>query len=221
MRIATWNIEWLKHKMYADKIYERINEVGADILVLTETDSRISPNYKYCFSTSLLAETQPDYYGDTENRVSIFSNFPCVRKYDTFDNRTAICVELDTSMGLLLVYGTIIGIFGNREKSFMSDLEMQMKDVSRLTAEGKPFCIIGDYNLTFGDNYYYTKAGREAVNNTFMDCGLKLVTRDRAECIDHIALSESFIAGGIVTVDEWNYDKALSDHKGIVADIRR
>lgn len=61
----------------------------------------------------------------------------------------------------------------------------------------------------------------KAVNNTFMDCGLKLVTRDRAECIDHIALSESFIAGGIVTVDEWNYDKALSDHKGIVADIRR
>lgn len=220
MRIATWNIERLKHKADSDKIYEKIYDAKADILVLTETDTRISPEYKYCYSTPLLAEIQPDYYGETENRVTIFSDYPCVRQYDTFDNRTAICVELDTPKGLLLVYGTIIGIFGNREKSFMPDLEKQMEDIRRLTAESQQICVLGDYNLTFCDNYYYTKAGRDVVNDTFKECGLKLVTRDRAECIDHIAISESFTAGSTITVDEWNYDKTLYDHKGIVADIR-
>lgn len=32
--------------------------------------------------------------------------------------------------------------------------------------------------------------------------------------------SESFITGNSITIDEWNCDKAVSDHKGIVADIR-
>ena len=53
-----------------------------------------------------------------------------------------------------------LGIFGNREASFNSDLEMQMSDIRRLSMEGHSLCVIGDYNLSLGDNYYYTKFGR-------------------------------------------------------------
>lgn len=122
MRIATWNIERLKHKANIGRIYEEIENAAADILVLTETDNSVSIDYEYCYSTPILSKTQPDYYGKTENRVSIFTNCPCVREYDTFDKRTAICVELDTGESNLLVYGTIIGVFGNREKTFKSDI---------------------------------------------------------------------------------------------------
>ena len=41
MRIATWNIERLKHKANIDRVYEEIENAAADILVLTETDSMV------------------------------------------------------------------------------------------------------------------------------------------------------------------------------------
>lgn len=44
MRIATWNIERLKYKADSDKIYEKIYDAKADILVLTETDTELAPS---------------------------------------------------------------------------------------------------------------------------------------------------------------------------------
>ena len=38
--------------------------------------------------------------------------------------------------------------------------------------------------------------------------------------IDHIAVSKGF-AGERAAVAEWNKDKSLSDHKGIVVEINR
>jgi endonuclease/exonuclease/phosphatase family metal-dependent hydrolase len=50
--------------------------------------------------------------------------------------------------------------------------------------------------------------------------GLELLTRKQPECIDHIAISRGFVGESAVRVEEWNYDKTLSDHKGIVAELR-
>jgi endonuclease/exonuclease/phosphatase family metal-dependent hydrolase len=111
-----------------------------------------------------------------------------------------------------------MGIFGNREASFNLDLEMQMSDIRRLSTENHNICVIGDYNLSFGDNYYYTKYGRNLVQQTFLDCGIDILTQAVPECIDHIAVSIGF-PGETVTVTEWNKDKSLSDHKGIVVEI--
>ena len=218
MRIATWNIERLKHHKDSDRILEACMQTGADILVLTETDERIRPDYPYSYRTPLLSGIRPDYYADTENRVSIYSKYPCVASYDTYDKHTAICVELETERGQIVVYGTIIGIFGNREASFKEDLLNQMRDIERLTSSGKNVCVIGDYNCTFCDSYYYTKIGRDQITETFDRCGITLVTGDRPECIDHIALSGKYLTR-MPLIAEWNYDKSLSDHKGIVVDI--
>ena len=218
MRIATWNIERLKHYKDTGKILDTCIHIGADILVLTETDDRVRPSYPYSYSTPRLSEIRPDYYAPTENRVTIFSKYPCVDIYETYDRYTAICVELETEEGNLLVYGTIIGIFGNRESSFKTELVKQMDDIRQITSSGKRVCVLGDYNCSFGDNYYYTKFGREQILNTFEECGIKILTEGRAECIDHIALSKGFLAR-VPMIEEWNYDFALSDHKGVVIDI--
>ena len=153
MKIATWNIERLKHYKDIEKILNTCESSNADILVLTETDERIRPDYKYYYHTPLLKELRPDYYRPTENRVSIYSNYKFVRQHETFDRYTSLCVELETAGGNLLVYGTIMGIFGNREKSFKVDLIKQMVDIRRLSNEEQNICIIGDYNLSFCDNY--------------------------------------------------------------------
>ena len=131
---------------------------------------------------------------------------------------TCVCVELLTDRGNLLVYGTIMGIFGNREASFNQDLEIQMNDIRRLSMESHSLCVTGDFNLSFGDNYYYTKFGRNLVQQTFRNCEIEILTQDVPECIDHIAVSKRF-AGERAAVVEWNKDKSRSDHKGIVVEI--
>lgn len=230
MRIATWNIERFKHKNKLDMILKACNDANADILVLTETDGHVVPGHRFCYQTTSLkgveipilykGEMVPVRYADSENRVSIFTRYRCMKEHTTFNSYTALCVELATEFGNLLVYGTIMGVFGNREASFLPDLERQMEDLRRLTAEGQNVCVIGDYNLSFIDNYYHTILGRQTVQNCFGSSGISILTTERPQCIDHIAISDSFMLGHRVTeINEWNYDKGLSDHKGIVVQI--
>ncbi|MDR1821253.1 MAG: endonuclease/exonuclease/phosphatase family protein [Oscillospiraceae bacterium] len=220
MKIATWNIERLRHKSQLDSIIRNCDQVAADVLVLTETDSEVSLKYKYCIQTPQLIEIKPVYYKPTENRVSIYTNYKFIRQHQTCDKYTTLCVELETERGNLLVYGTIIGAYGNRHKSFVEDLTRQLADIEQLTAAHKRLCVCGDFNCSFSDNYYYTKVGRRAIEESFTKTKLALLTKNQPECIDHIALSESFISNSIIKIKEWNNDKMLSDHKGILVDIK-
>jgi hypothetical protein len=118
----------------------------------------------------------------------------------------------------MIIYGTIIGIYGNRNKNFNADLSQQIIDYQKLS-KGKNFCLIGDYNTSFADNYYFTNNGRNELNNLFKECKLNLLTGDIPECIDHIAISERFTTNLETEFGEWNSDKKLSDHKGIYVDL--
>jgi len=48
---------------------------------------------------------------------------------------------------------------------------------------------------------------------------INLLTADRSECIDHIAISEAYVGSSKIQIQEWNLDKRLSDHKGITVEI--
>lgn len=220
MRIATWNVERLYPQKRLPGILEQLRRVDADILVLTETDWRIRPDYAYAYHTPLLAEdVDGDYYRPTENRVSIFANVPAIRQYSVADAKTSLCIELETERGSLVVYGTIFGIHGNRRPSFRQDILQQMEDVRRLAEQGHAICLCGDFNCSFSDNYYFTHWARQTLTNTFAACDLELVTAGQSECIDHIALSRGLLRDRAAVVREWNLDKTLSDHKGICIDI--
>lgn len=219
MRIATWNIERLKHNKQKEQMLQEIEKINADILILTETDKRVMPDYPYCFQTPPLGEEKEIRYRDTENRVTVFSKYRSTGSYKTHDELSSICVELETENGSLLVYGTIMGIYGNRNESFYPELIKQMEDIKRLTAFGKKLCVVGDYNLSFCDNYYFTDKGRQLVIKTFDECGIDIITKELPQCIDHIAVSKDFF-NTIADINEWNLDKTLSDHKGSVVDLK-
>lgn len=219
MKIATWNIERLKHHAQLDSIIDLINEQQADIFILTETDSRVqSSNYKHTITTPPLHQLRPGYYKPTENRITIQTNYEIIGQHPTYDPYTSLCVELKTPAGNMIVYGTIIGIYGNRHTSFMEDLSHQIADIDRLSVH-QNFCLAGDYNLSFGDNYYFTTAGRNDIETCFEKNNLNLLTRYEAKCIDHIAISDSITRRYRVAVDEWNQSKDLSDHKGIYVSL--
>lgn len=127
MKIATWNIERLQ-KRKNDKILQSIKEVNADILILTEASNLIdlSDDYLYSAKTTSLYNINNSYRID-EYRVIIYSKYPIIKSIKTNDDATSCCVEIKTPNGNLLVYGTIIGIYGNRRKCFNEDLEKKLK----------------------------------------------------------------------------------------------
>ena len=73
MKIATWNVERLRHKKQLDQIQGLCDGIHADILVLTETDKRLHPDYAFCCETTSLMGDKTIPYAVTENRVSLYT----------------------------------------------------------------------------------------------------------------------------------------------------
>lgn len=219
MKIATWNIERMAHS--PAQIQLACEKVQADILVLTESDDRVCPEYEYCFHTP----TPPDIegtrfgtirYAPTEHRVSLFTHYPPVRQHITADKYASLCVELKTERGNLLVYGTVIGTH-DVTTVFQQDLKKQLPDFERLTADGNRLCICGDFNCFFTGRCWPSKVGRDALLQAFSQAHMELLTKKQPDYIDHIAISKQFLDNTAVHIEEWNLDRKLSDHKGIVA----
>jgi hypothetical protein len=89
--LATWNVERLKHKGKLQNIIENCHNAMADILVLTEDDSVIKLKYKNCFRSTSLSD-EDIKYKNTENRVTIYTDYDCIEEHKTFDSKTALCV---------------------------------------------------------------------------------------------------------------------------------
>ncbi len=107
MKIATWNLE--RPVDLADKrvelIRQRIDQINADIWILTETNNKLRPGEQYHGLASTLIE---DTHKPNECRTAVWSRFPIISQVPTFDSKTAVCLEIDSPKGLMLVYGTII-----------------------------------------------------------------------------------------------------------------
>lgn len=218
MKIATWNVERLKHRKHCDEMKAMCEALNAEILVLTETDNQLKPRSNYTFSTTPLGENEIVSYRPTERRVAMHTKFPCIRRYQTHDEKTSLCVELDTPLGALVVYGTIIGVLGNRHPSFQEDLRQILQDLDSIP-QGSNICLCGDFNCSFSDNYYFTHQARNLMLEAFEKKKMVVLTCLQPECIDHIAVSHSFVSDHAVKIHEWNGDKRLSDHKGILVNI--
>jgi endonuclease/exonuclease/phosphatase family metal-dependent hydrolase len=100
------------------------------------------------------------------------------------------------------------------EKVLIKTLDKQITDWRRISQIGN-ICVAGDFNISFGDNYYYTKDGRQKINSTFEELKIENLTQHIPENIDHIAISSSFIQSNSSTTSIWNENKKLSDHIGV------
>ena len=217
MKIATWNLERpSKTSTRIPAIVTALKEINPDILILTETNEVIDLGSDYvCYHTSQPDET---YYKPGERRTGIYSKYKAIEHIQTFKADTSICVKFQTPVGYLVVYGTIIGINGNRRKDFISDLDFQISDFQQI-AQTSALCIGGDLNISFGDNYYFTKDGRQKLNNTFENLALTNLTASIPQNIDQLILSMSYLDEQDVQIQNWNTDKKLSDHIGVCIEI--
>ena len=214
MKIATWNLQRLE-KRKNQLIHDKLVDIDADICVLTETSSTIQLDNYVCIATEPLpADFDGITYRAGENRVSIWTKYKASVRHQTFDRYTSVCTDIDTPFGLLTVYGTIIGVFANRQPRFDNDLNGQLADFNRLFP-GKQCCIAGDFNTTFTGHAYPSHKARNSLNMAFSELGLIHTTATVEANVDHIVLSKEFLKDKEQAVEIWNSDKTLSDHIGL------
>lgn len=217
MRIATWNIERLKHRKRLPEIIAQLNEVAADILILTEADEAVKlPQYEHMYMSRNVESHH--IFTHSEHEVIVYTSFKDLGTERTSDGMSSMCDIFETPFGPLAVYGTVIGKYGNRRPCFKVDLVNRIDDFDWISRE-YPMCIAGDFNISFSDNYYFTHHGRDTLNQSFKDYGLVNLTAHLPEAIDHIVVSKAIVKDKQITVGEWNLDKSLSDHKGVFVDI--
>lgn len=213
MKIAIWNLQRLE-KRKNNLILEKLVEIDADILILTETNTAIQVENYNCISTELLpTDFDGIKYKGGEIRVSILTKYNIAARHDTFDKFTTVCTDIETPFGLLTVYGSIIGVFGNRQPRFDRDLNGQLSDF-KILFPNRQICFTGDLNTTFSGRPWPSKKVREILNDVFNSFKLTNTTANIEDTVDHIILSNDFLSNKKLEIETWNTDKKLSDHVG-------
>ncbi len=128
IKILTFNLERLKH--HKQSILSQIEAFSADIVAVTETGSQLQLNDTY---NSISTEFLPEYFDNIkykagENRTTIWTSYPIIETHKTYDSFTSVCSDIQTEFGILIVYGTIIGVFGGKGQRFETDLQGQLND---------------------------------------------------------------------------------------------
>jgi hypothetical protein len=104
MRIANWNLERPRKGQEAKlaDIKHQLDSIDADVWIFTESSELVSPGHEYSGAHSKHIE---NYVGHTEGeaRSSIWSRFPIIQEIETHDPETAVCVELNSPIGSLIV----------------------------------------------------------------------------------------------------------------------
>lgn len=220
MKIATWNIERFQSR-FQKQILETIQEIDADILVLTETFSSIELNgYEYIKTSSLPKYIDGQDYREGENRSSIYSKYPIVNSHETYNNYTSICADINTPLGIITVYASIIGIVGNRQPYFNNDLDGQLQDFDRIFPSKENICIMGDLNTTFTGRVFPSHHARNTLNDAFDKFNLQITTKDIDNNVDHIIISKHFLNSNISQPFIFNVKQPkLSDHIGVCLEI--
>lgn len=187
-KIANWNLERPKLKTEKTKLAtEKIKEINADIIVLTETSEAVDLSELYPFQISTLSyERTPD-----EKWVTIWSKWEIIKKIETFDNYRTVSGIIKSPFGNISIFGTIIpyhqaGVSGVRYGNLNyktweyheKDLYVQSKNWKKLIETEKlPLFVIGDFNQSrFNNQGYGTAKVRQILTNLLTQLDLKCVT---------------------------------------------
>lgn len=176
MRIATWNLEHdsKDRKGRINLQIQRMKKLNPmpDIFVLTETRREVDlteEGYTGIFTEAI----KPTEICRYERHCSaIWTKFPITKHHKTYDRETAICVEVETPLGNIVIYSTIITWRDDKGPNEDSppwlehhrEIFRHGDDWYKLRREignNTPFLVCGDFNQTRdGSNAYCSKGGQ-------------------------------------------------------------
>ena len=224
LKIVTWNLMRPNTKTYNRNsvFHETLRSLDADIIVLTETNGLMDLGNDYFLSkTKALPSDHEGFpYSDGENRTTIYSKYPFTRHFNTYDEYTAVCSEVLTPFGHLIIYGTIMGVTGGKDSRFKSDFEKQMMDIVAISQNGST-CVAGDLNITLSGYAYPSHAIINDVNDFFEDNAIEILTRNISDTVDHIAISQQFLVNLNFETERLPFDKKITDHNLVIVTLEK
>jgi exonuclease III len=126
MRIATWNLDQASRSRPIKRQLDKILQINADIIVLTETCPKVDLSG---IGYEVLA-SELNKYG--KNYSALWSKWPIEQAIDTYDMQTAICSKVKAPIGTLIIYGTILTYRNDRGPDGKSGMwEEHQKEIAR------------------------------------------------------------------------------------------
>jgi len=250
VRIATWNIERPSSQLNERslRILEKIREINADIWILTEAHDSIRPGPDYQEASTPPVTGSPIFHRDGEHKTTIWSRWLIVAGVEPSTPIRAACPILETPLGRLVVYGTVLPYHGARWPygtprnwdAHYAAIATQGADWSRLRRDYPldGLCVAGDFNQNRPVRTTYgTRWGRVLLDLALKESDLVGVTQSDfaiarklpqdafdllTDSIDHICLN-SLWAEKVTKVGIWPGQTAageyLSDHSGVFIDL--
>jgi len=238
-RIATWNLErptqdgWIKNQRRLDQI----RAIAADVWVLTETNTVIDLGTDYkCVASRPIAS----YHKAGECLSAIWSKWKVLSNINTFDDQWAVCAEIESPFGVMIVYGTVLPYANDkgrdgtakRWEEHRRSIHQHHEDWRRIQNEypNHLMCIAGDFNQSRDQSgWYEEKQSVEMLSRNLDNLSLVCVTQENLQkkgfsrsTVDHICLSQT-LASHVTKMDAWEgttLDKGkMSDHNGIFIDL--
>lgn len=204
MRIATWNLRCPRETKpdRSAALQARIREINADVWILTETNQNVSPGDEFAsyMSTSIAGLHSPG-----ESRTTVWSRFHVEQQIDTHDPESAVCIEIDSPIGHLVVYGTVFpyqsagtkgayrylgtGVVGKRSGELHYDsISMHENDWLKIRERfpDHSICVAGDLNQSRDGRRWGlgrtpwagTKKGRDLLSKSLNRAGLVCTTEE-------------------------------------------
>lgn len=222
MKILSWNLERPKKNQLAkiNQIQNLIKNENADIIIVTESNRCIDFGQEYFELHTDFLHSFHDHqnYSEGENRVSIYSKFPFKKQISTYDSFTTVCGLAETNFGELVIYGSIIGIFGGKGLHFENDLEQQKKDIKNLKGN---ICFSGDFNISFSGWKYPSIKIIEGTKEFFSAQNLEIITKNNKDSAIHTIFNKDFLKDKIYTTKMIGIDRKISDHNLIICEISK
>jgi endonuclease/exonuclease/phosphatase family metal-dependent hydrolase len=245
LRIATWNLQrpTASHSARREHLTSWLRKVNADVWVLTETYSAITPgdDFEVVATTTSDRPVEPG-----ESWTAIWSRFPISALGVSSDPARAVAARVEPpGRRPIVIYGTVLPWLGSgwRDVSaadgaaFAAALEAQTGDWKRLQVEDPEcdFVVAGDLNQDLIEQHFYgSHANRAALAVALQAGGLTCLTAGvddpvrlggtRAHAtIDHLCVSARLAAQARWPRFAWPLGpfptKALTDHFGTAADF--
>jgi hypothetical protein len=233
LRIATWNVEYASDAKNPQRL-ALIEGANTDIWVLTETQDGLDLGSSY---NAVHSEPRPKK-PSTARWVSIWSRQPLIERVPVRDPIRTSAALYATSLGRLLIYGTVMPWPADRGPSGTAPKWVEQRRVVREQAQEwkdlrdrfptVAMCVAGDFNMTVGGRIVRDEA-KKILQDGLSAARLSCVTRAERipgmvkPLIDHICLPEAWALRSRV-VEAWSGTidgVRLSDHSAVVIEVGR
>lgn len=245
LRVATWNLDHAYNDSRPkDLQILQVMKFAPDILVLTETCVEVDlteHGYQVVYPKSR------NQYGKYWSSIWYKNKVSFLEELETANQEVAVSALLETPIGEMVIYGTIIAYRDFRVKDGSKPWEEHYKSIKWHGADwGKirnqrpdiPFVVAGDFNQTRdGSNRYSTQHGIELLDFELEKSNLQCITEENfgksgklridpskgfpRNNIDHICISNGFFSE--IEVGAWDHftedSKYMSDHNGVYIDL--